>query len=110
MDSLQLWILFGSIVCLLAAGLGYRALLRNKGRRRARRERLEAAAWAEAQRLVNEKAARHRARQEAAAQQAARDAAAERTGGARPSRFDASFRNDSANAGISATRCRSGGM
>ena len=77
MDSLQLWILVGSVACLLAAGLGYRALLRNKGRRRARRERLEAAAWAEAQRLVNEKAARHRARQEAAAQQAARDAAAE---------------------------------
>jgi CheY-like chemotaxis protein len=77
MDSLQLWILVGSIACLLAVGLGYRALLRNKGRRRARREQLEAAAWAEAQRLVSEKAERHRAKQEAAAQQAARDAAAE---------------------------------
>jgi CheY-like chemotaxis protein len=74
MDVYLQWLAAASAFCLVAGWLGYRAFRRAASKREAERARAEAADWAEAQRLAEAKAARHRTRSEAAAQEAAREA------------------------------------
>jgi len=103
MDAYLLWLLVGSIACALVGGLGYRAWRRMQAKRRSERAAVEAATWAEAQRLAAAKAARHRHRQELAAQEAVR-AEASRLAQAEAARAEAADLADAEVARVQAAR------